>query len=255
MSAHINKHSVQQRFDRAADDYDALAHIQREAADLLAEFLPPRSGACAPTLDAGCGTGLAGSRHLHDPVIALDLAPAMARHARAHTPQSLCADIEALPLAGSSIGLYWSSLAWQWCSLPRALDEAQRVLKPQGLLLIATLGPATLHELRDAFSGLDNARHVIDFTAPEHLIEAAQHAGFTDIETRTRLLQAWHPDTATLVRRLKHLGASEVGPARRRALMSRTLWQTVQTRYEKHRGPQGLPVSYEVILFKARRAP
>ncbi|MEY3201416.1 MAG: hypothetical protein RIR70_966 [Pseudomonadota bacterium] len=252
MSDAPNKHRVAQRFHHAASDYDALAHIQRQAAERLAYHLSDRASP-GLWLDAGCGTGEAITRHLRAPVIALDFAPAMAQKARDKGAPALCGDIESLPLEDASIALYWSSLAWQWCHLEKALSEAHRVLTPSGHLLINTLGPATLSELRAAFGSIDDARHVIDFTQAPSLAEAAREAGFEDIALATHLLTAWHPDVATLLRQLKQLGAAEVGNHRRRGLLGKRAWQTVIQHYERHRTPQGLPASYEVILLTARK--
>ena len=254
MNRGIDKHAVQRRFHQAAPAYDALARIQREALQILALQLDHKP-ARGPTLDAGCGTGGAlGTLAAHSPtVIALDLAPGMVRRAAQPRAAPICGDIEALPLPDRSIGLYWSNLAWQWCDTALAVAEAHRVLMPGGQLLVSTLGTGTLSELRAAFAGLDDARHVIDFETRDSLLQALASLGFTQIEHETRTLTAWQPDTATVLRELKQLGAAEVGSQRRRGLIGRKLWQTIQSRYEQHRTAHGLPVSYEVIFLKAEK--
>jgi len=246
------KSAVAQRFDRAAADYDRLAYIQREAAALLSAHLPAETAAL-PWLDAGCGTGGAIRDYFPGPALALDFAPAMARRAHLGGCPAICGDIESLPLQSGSIGLYWSSLAWQWCALDRALCEAHRVLTPGGYLRIATLGPGTLGELREAFAQADRARHVIDFSPPSALHTAALAAGFESIELHTHTLTAWHPDVASLLRDLKQLGAAEVGNERRRGLMGKRAWQSMVAAYEQHRQSAGLPARYDVILLIARK--
>lgn len=249
------KQAVRHRFDAAAEVYDRLAHIQRDAAQCLMNTLPPPPA--GRWLDAGCGTGQAATllaQRMGEPGVALDFSPAMARAAARRTAQVVCADLEHLPFSDGTFKLYWSSLAWQWCDLNRAVNEATRVLAPGGLLRVGTLGPQTLHELRDAFAGLDRAHHVLDFQPPEALTHAAHATGLTHITVACHTLTAWQPDTATVLRELKALGASEVA-SRRQGLMGRETWRTLQSRYEQHRTPAGLPVTYDLVLLTARRAP
>ena len=78
----------------------------------------------------------------------------------------LAADIEALPFATQRFDAWWSSLSVQWCDPARVFAEAARVLRPQGRLAVSTLGPATFHELRSAFSTVDRYRHTLPFSAP-----------------------------------------------------------------------------------------
>ena len=66
----------------------------------------------------------------------------------------LAGDLEQLPLADASLDLYWSSLAIQWCDPLAVFREARRVLRPDGRLAVSTLGPATFHELREAFTAV-----------------------------------------------------------------------------------------------------
>ena len=123
---------VQAAFDRAALTYDAAAVVQRQAAQGLLAHLLAYADALniplplsAPVLDAGCGTGYALpllAQHCPgQPLLALDVAPAMLRSSQ-HVLRGLqstvpslcatvCADLHALPLAATSLGLYWSSLA------------------------------------------------------------------------------------------------------------------------------------------------
>src|SRR6476646_5949741 len=119
-------------------------------------------------LDAGSGTGnaLDGllARYPKARVVALDIALAMARRARARRPwwkgllgggvrlDAVCCDIERLPVATGRAGLVWSNLALQWMIEPKqAFSEMHRALAPGGLLLFSTFGPDTLKELRAAF--------------------------------------------------------------------------------------------------------
>src|SRR4029077_3546713 len=62
------------------------------------------------------------------------------------------ADEEALPFRSHSLDLVVSALALQLVNdLPGTLLQIRHALRPDGLLLAAVLGGATLHELRTAF--------------------------------------------------------------------------------------------------------
>lgn len=249
------KQRIRQSFERAASTYDSAAAIQRHICTALAAGL---SDAWAPglILDAGCGTGYA-LRLLHERFpaaesIGLDLSPAML--ARIKTPaHRLAADAEHLPLADGAIGLYWSSLALQWCDFDAALAEAGRVLQPGGRLAVATLGPETFVELRTAFAAADAYRHTLAFETPDQISARLLESGFLDSAVRRDRVVSHHPDLKSLLRAVKAIGANQVGPGRRTGLMSRAAWQRAEAAYEALRHAKGLPLTYDVITIHAKK--
>ncbi|NMG17007.1 methyltransferase domain-containing protein [Aromatoleum bremense] len=266
VSRTVPKHAVRRAFDRAAATYDSAAAVQREICHRLAEFAAPRLASAPPlhrVVDAGCGTGygldLLARLCPQATLIALDFAPAMLarlaavgpEHAR---PVPLCADLEALPLAGGSIDAVWSSLALQWCEPALALGEFARVLRPGGEAWIATLGPRTLWELRDAFATVDDAEHAIRFHPSEHWIAEAVAAGFEPIADDNFPVFAVAPDLRQLLRDIKSIGAHSLGAQRRREPLGRAAWKVLETRYETHRRDDGLlPATYDLILLALRK--
>jgi malonyl-CoA O-methyltransferase len=247
----MSKHAVRRSFDRAAGSYDAAANLQRRVCRLLLDALA--DPAPASILDAGCGTGYAlgllAGRWSGSRIVAADFAPAMVTSAGG----GICADIEALPFAGASFDLYWSSLSLQWCDEQRALCEAARVLAPGGRLAVSSLAAGTLAELDAAFAGTDRHRHVLEFLPAERLAAACTRAGFTSVQTVRHTLRFHHDSLAALLRELKALGANQVGTQRRPGLMGRRTWQTVERRYETLREAAGLPATFEVILCTASK--
>ena len=151
-------------------------------------------------LDAGAGTGYGAaqlrSQYPEARVLELDMARAMLQASRAKQqsgdgllkklfrpslPWQVVADIERLPLADASVDMIWCSLAIQWVNVPdKVFAEFRRVLKPEGMLMFSTLGPDTLHELRDAFAGIDRATHVNQFIDMHDLGDALMRAGFAE---------------------------------------------------------------------------
>lgn len=247
-----SKARIRQSFERAAAGYDSAAAVQRQICAELAGGLP----AIAPRrlLDAGCGTGHAQAalqaRFPDAEAIVVDLSPAMLRRVSAPCCR-LAGDLEHLPLADASLDLYWSSLAVQWCNLAIALGEARRTLRPGGCLALASLGPATFGELRQAFAGVDNYRHTLGFHSLEEVGRIATAAGFSALSTDSRLITAHYPDFKTLLRAVKAIGANQLGDGRRTGLMSRGDFQRAEAAIETLRQPAGLPLTYDVIYLYA----
>ncbi len=247
-----SKARVRQSFERAAATYDSAAAIQRRICAELAAGLP----AISPQrlLDAGCGTGHAQhdlqARFPEALAIALDLSPAML--ARVGAPcHRLAADLEHLPLADASLDLYWSSLAVQWCDLAAALNEARRTLRRGGCLALASLGPATFGELRQAFAGVDRYQHTLGFHSLEEVRQIAVDAGFAAVNAENRLISTHYADFKSLLRNVKAIGANQLGDGRRPGLMSRSDFQRAEAAIETLRTADGLPLTYDVITLYA----
>jgi len=249
-----SKARIRQSFERAAPTYDSAADIQRRICTQLADGLP----AIAPArlFDAGCGTGFAQAdlqRRFPDAhTIALDLSPAMLGKVTAPCCR-IAGDLEHLPLADASLDLYWSSLAVQWCDLATALREAHRALRPAGLIALASLGPATFHELRHAFADVDHYRHTLSFHSPDEIRKIAVNLAFATVNTKKSTKTAHYPDFKTLLRAVKAIGANQLGEGKRPSLMSRTAFQRAEAAYEQLRTSAGLPLTYDVIYLYASK--
>lgn len=260
-----HKQLVRKAFDRAATTYDRAAAVQREVCRRLAAIATTHRAAIPVRriLDAGCGTGfgleLLAPMHPGADILALDFAPAMLGHLLQRpdivsAPTAICGDLEALPFAGDSLDAVWSSLALQWCDPALALAEIGRVLRPGGRAWIATLGPATLHELREAFALVDAASHVIRFHPADKWIEAARDAGLAAVAQDLAPAYALAPDLRGLLRDIKAIGAHSVGEDRRRQPLGRGAWRTLEAAYETHRRADGLlPATYDLIILALKK--
>jgi malonyl-CoA O-methyltransferase len=223
----------------------------------------------ATILDAGSGTGNAVrgllGRYPGARLIALDLALAMARRARARRPwwrallgrgggrlSAVCGDIEQLPLAPAGAGLIWSNLALQWSNEPkRAFAEMHRVLRPGGLLMFSTFGPDTLKELRAAFGGVDRHTHVHRFIDMHDLGDVLIACGFADPVMDMEIVTLTYADLRELMRDLKAIGAHNVTRGRAAALTGKSLLAKVAQNYEAARREGRLPATFEVIYGHA----
>ncbi|MCP5159091.1 MAG: malonyl-ACP O-methyltransferase BioC [Gammaproteobacteria bacterium] len=253
------KQRIRQAFDQAATTYDAAADVQREVCDRLAGYFEQIDTDFQPAaiLEAGCGTGY-GARWLqrcwpYAELTLVDFAPGMLMASKIHCPQArpVCADIEALPFANQRFDLYWSSLAWQWNDPERCLVEAGRVLRPGGMLAVATLGTDNFPELRHAFAEIDAYSHVLSIPTPERLLASCQAGGWAMNVWQRQTVRRYYPDLRLLLRRVKAVGAREV-EQRRPAPFGRAAWQAVTARYEQLREPWGLPLTYDVVWLIAQ---
>ncbi len=274
--AELDFAEVRRAFDHAAASYDAHAVLQREVCDRLLERLDFMTLQPARVLDVGTGTGYGlahlRTRYAEADLYALDIAPAMLHAARARLPQPgwarrvlsgmlprsgpqhhvLCADMDRLPLAASSVNLIWSSLALQWAhDLDATLRGFQQVLAPGGLLIFATFGPDTLKELRTAFAAIDDAPHVNHFIDLHDIGDMLVNAGFSSPVMEMDMLTLTYTDLKTLMRDLKGIGAHNAATARRRGLLGKSAWSRLQQAYEIQRLDGRLPATFEVIYGHA----
>ena len=265
----VDKRLVRRSFEQAAATYDAAAVLQNEVCRRMLARLDYIKLEPATILDAGSGTGnaVAGllARYPRARVIALDLALAMARRARARRPWwrgllewsaprlvAVCGDIEHLPLAPACAGMVWSNLAIQWSNEPqRAFAEMHRVLAPGGLLLFSSFGPDTLKELRAAFQSVDRHTHVHRFTDMHDVGDMLIACGFADPVMDMEVVTLTYADVRELMRDLKAIGAHNVTRGRCATLAGKSLLASVARNYEPARREGRLPATFEVIYGHA----
>ncbi|KMN37496.1 MULTISPECIES: malonyl-ACP O-methyltransferase BioC [Chromobacterium] len=268
---YTDKARVRASFEKAAASYDSAAVLQREVSDRMAERLQYIKFQPQVVLDAGAGTGYGAaqlrSQYPEARVLELDLARAMLQASRAKQqsgdgllkklfrpslPWQVVADIERLPLADASVDMIWSSLAIQWVNVPdKVFAEFRRVLKPEGMLMFSTLGPDTLHELRDAFAGIDRATHVNQFIDMHDLGDALMRAGFAEPVMDMEKIVLTYGRARDVMADLKAIGAHNATSGRGRGLMGKHAWQRVEAAYEDRRRDGKLPATYEVVYGHA----
>ena len=211
--------------------------------------------------DMGCGNGYFVSRLRREyqagQVIGLDLAEGMLQRARDSGAQAhwLCADAEQLPLADSSVDLLYSNLAVQWCEDLEALArECMRVLRPGGEVLLSTLGPSTLWQLRAAWRMVDRDVHVNRFAVVSELTDHFTRAG---AQLHTLQVDTWTRRAATVqqvARELRQIGAHNVNPGRPLGLSGRQRWTRLAEAYASlHDSGEGLPVSWQLCFLHLQK--
>jgi malonyl-CoA O-methyltransferase len=252
----LEKREVAASFSRAAGQYDSVAGLQRDVGTRLLDFLDQPDAAPHAVLDLGCGTGFfqggLAAQYPRARYIGLDLAEGMVDFARrrgAGTGEWLVGDAEALPLAGESVDLVFSSLAVQWCYRPDHLfAELARILRPGGRCVFTTLGPDTLLELREAWAAVDDYRHVNRFLPAADLVAAAGRLPGLRLRLETERYCMDYQRVGELLSELKTLGAHNMNRDRPSGLTSRRALQGMLRAYEARRRNGVLPATYEVIF-------
>jgi len=253
----LDRPRLRAAFDRASESYEAAARLQAEVAAELLTRLDAFDFSPGIVLDLGAGTGRVTRelkrRYPRALVIALDLAPGMLRAARRNQPMwrrfaRVCADALRLPLRSASVDIVFSSLMLQWCEpLDAALAEVRRVLRPDGHFAFSTFGPDTLQELRAAWAAVDAHTHVNRFIDVQGVGQSLTHAGLAEPVLDVDRIEIGYPDTLTLMRDLKAIGAHNATAGRPRTLLGRGRLERMSAAYEAFRRGTQLPATYEVI--------
>ena len=169
---------------------------------------------------------------------------------------AVAADEEALPFADGSLDLVVSALALQFVNdLPGALAQIRRALKPDGLLLAALVGGASLTELRQAFAQAESeveggaSPRVAPFADVRELGALLQRAGFALPVVDCDRLTVRYDTVFDLMRDLRRMGATNVLRERRRTPLRRaTLARMAQVYAQRFADPDGrLRASFEIV--------
>ena len=126
------------------------------------------------------------------------------------------------------------------------------MLRPGGVLHLATLGPDTLVELRQAWQAADPGHaHVSRFIDMHDLGDALVRAGFAepvlDVERHTLT----YDEARDLMRDLKAIGAHNATAGRARGLTGKGTLARMLAAYERFRRDGRLPATYEVVFAQA----
>jgi len=269
-TSHINMEGVKRSFSNAADSYDKHAVLQREIADRLLAHLEFAKIQPDRILDIGCGTGyftrLLRGKYKKSTIVAADLSEAMVKTTRGlhirrmpwHGHHLYAAtDATSLPFKSGSFDLVCSNLTMQWVTSPEhMLEEMRRVLAPGGLMLFSTFGRRTLTELRQTLAQIEPERagHVLPFPDVTSLGDALTRLPVEMSVTDTDLFTLTYPDTISLIRELKGLGASAAAiHGRKNGLYGRALIRQLEQTYgTQHNTKDGqVRATFEALYAQA----
>lgn len=257
---------VRHRRERVARGWDGAAFLKREIALRLVERLDDIKRIFPVALDIGCHGGEVGlalalpdgtRRGGVETLLQLDLALGFARRARVQGP-ALVGDEELLPIAPQSIDLALSAMSLHWVNdLPGTLVQIQRILRPDGLLLGAMLGGATLWQLRQALTAAESevegglSPRVSPFADLRDAAGLLQRAGFALPVADSETIEVEYDNALALMRDLGAMGESNLVVERRRGLARRaTLLRAAEIYGERFALPSGrVAASFEVLFL------
>ncbi len=240
-------------FNKASNDYNDYAFLQKEIAVRLDQKLNAISSKADIILDLGAGTGLLSQqltkRFSDSKIICLDFAQQPLKHNL--SSNKICANANHLPLLDNSVDMITSNLMMQWCpNLDTLFSECFRVLKNNGLFLFSTFGPDTLKELKKSWSIVDNKTHVNTFIDMHNIGDQMLQSGFQNPVMEMETLTLTYQTVIDLLRDLKAIGAQTV-TKRSKSLTGKNKFQLMIKMYESYKNNGKFPATYEVIYGHA----
>ena len=262
MSGQDTSYRVRSAFARAAASYDEVSRVYEEIGRRLLTHLDPMAIEPARVLDVGCGTGtgttLLAARYRRSRIFAVDCAWPMLEVAKKKAPRLfsrqrfLCGGAEHLPLRDACVDLVHANLLLPWChDLDAPLREFARVLAPGGLLLLSSLGPDTLTELRRLWGPGEESEPEPGLLDMHDLGDALVAAGLADPVMETERLTVRYPNAESVIDDLVRSGAWAARSRRPARHGDRERFALLRRRYLGMRATVPMDVTVEIVYAHA----
>lgn len=257
MNAFVDKSQVEKQFSRAANSYNAAAHVQRQMSDQLIQSLDSKfkNKLISKITDLGCGTGLS----LHElskiypeaKLTAVDISPLMLEQTKSLLPHAnlVCADMEEYTTPDRQ-DLILSNASIQWCDFQTVANKVYDSLSTDGIFAFSSFGPHTHHELAKAWQQVDGSEHRIDFLNVQEHTELLKESGFVILQQQSDIQQLRFNSPEALLSSIKKTGATNAAKNRVRGLLSRERYRSFLAELEKN---QPLMLSYETLSFVVQK--
>jgi malonyl-CoA O-methyltransferase len=158
------------------------------------------------------------------------------------------ADAEHLPFADGTFDLVVANQLLPWIPDPeRLFTEVARVLRQGGVFAFATLGPDSLRELEQAWSGVDAAAHVNRFADMHDVGDSLVRAGLADPVLDVDRLVIRYEDADKLFADLTHAGARNALAARSRGLVGRGRFRAMKAALATSGSPGQIVLDIELV--------
>jgi malonyl-CoA O-methyltransferase len=172
---------------------------------------------------------------------------------RGHAARCVAADVRTLPLASNSLDLIWSNLMLHWLQPPQALQlafsELHRVLRPEGLVHFALLGPDTLKSLRHAARQCSAVLPAPTFLDMHDIGDMLATIGFADPVMEMELLTLTYRNPRAFLADQRRLGVRDGLLERQIGRLDWQHWRQVFAAWEC--AGDRLPAQFEIIYGHA----
>lgn len=257
----FNLSHLKRRFARAAPEFDRADFVHRTTFAGIAERLAPVAMQPKTIIDLGSATG-SGSRQLAkmyrgSRIISMDISLPMLHQGR--TKRSWLGKISAvqgsavqIPLRDGSADLVVANLLLPWIDdLASCCREISRVLRKDGLFVLATLGPDSLEEIRAAWALQDSTAHVLSFLDMHDIGDLLVRSGMRDPVLDVDHLDVTYRDTTSLYRDLTRAGARNTLSARRKSLTGKQRFGQMERALLEHANDGPLSLGLELVYAHA----
>ncbi len=216
--------------DRAAAGYSASSVVAREIFRRLECRLDYLSVNPEVVVDLGCGNAeslaVLKKRYPKSLLLGVDLSLNMLQQQKSgrlfsRKPVLLQADAQCLPLADNSVDVLLASLLLPQCADTEAVFlEINRVLKPGGAVLFASLGPDSMKSMLDVMNLVDSNNERQLFSDMHDLGDMMAEAGLAQPVLDIEYLDITYSSVDVMLAELRACGAVNTVIGRRRGLMS-----------------------------------
>jgi SAM-dependent methyltransferase len=255
----FDRQLLRRRRDRFAGRAARHDFLLARVADDIVERLAAVRRTFPTVLNLGAHHGLLGRRVGALPGVEMVIDAEQSRALLAHCAGlRVQCDEEVLPFRDQSLDLVVSGLSLQLVNdLPGVLAQVRRALKPDGLLLAAMLGGATLGELRTALLVAEEeveggvSPRVAPFADVRDLGALLQRAQFALPVVDSETVVVTYSDPLALMHELRGMGAASILHARsRKPLRRQTLYRSLEI-YTERFGLAGgrIPATFEIITL------
>lgn len=253
----LDKRQIERQFERAANSYDQAADLQRGIIRQLIGYLTSCDPKPSRMVDLGCGTGngltALTQAFPNIPLTGIDISQAMLEHACEACPQArlIKGDMENLPTGSDIFDLVFSSSSLQWCDLNLAASECARILQPNGYCAIATFGPKTHVEWREAWAEADGLPHTLKYPDLEQIKTTLREHQITPLNCVQETQHLKFASTDEVLRSVKSLGATNANTDRSRGLMGKERFSRFVCAFEE--GSPDRTLTYEVFYILGQK--
>ncbi len=254
-----DKELIARRFDRQADVYESVTPVQSVMAERLMATI---SAACSETnpltmLDLGCGPGRLTRRFLEtypgSKAVGIDVAAAMIKKAQGAVPRGdfIVGDAETyVDQCTGSFDVIASNAAVQWFERPvQTLRRCLTLLKPGGILAVATFGDKTFRELQEAF----NAAYAERGEAPAQHVHVMPSAAYwqrvlPELTVDDAVHELTFPTVRDFLHSIQRAGATHSPSGQ--STLTRSLYNAMTTHYQRRfSSAEGVRATYHALYL------